>query len=169
MSARAGPAPKPFADDPFYQYLTREVRRAARARRKGGINARRRERWATEADYRDRERARRYGLSLADYRAILARQGNACAICRRSDRRLCIDHCHATGKVRGLLCKRCNTGLGCYRDDPTLTRAATEYLAAAQAQGAASRDGLPLSPCDGLPPSPRDVGGNLGAGDEGPV
>jgi hypothetical protein len=119
---------KPWEQDPFYQDLTRDRRRANRARRKDFINARVRRRRATDADFRDRERARRYGLSLEELRAILARQGNACAICRKSGVGLHIDHCHATGKVRGLLCRKCNQGLGNYDDDPSLTAAATAYL-----------------------------------------
>ena len=91
-----------------------------------------RRRRATEADFRDRERARRYGLSLEELRAMLARQGNACAICRKAGVGLHIDHCHATGKVRGLLCRKCNQGLGNYNDDPSLTAAATAYLKAAR-------------------------------------
>jgi hypothetical protein len=85
---------------------------------------------ALEPDYRDGERARRYGLSLADYRALQARQGHACAICRKVTRALCIDHCHVTGRVRGLLCRSCNSALGFYADDPRLLRAALAYLRA---------------------------------------
>ena len=68
--------------------MTRDRRRAYRASRKDFINARVRKRRATDADFRDRERARRYGLSLEELRAILERQGNACAICRQSGVRL---------------------------------------------------------------------------------
>ena len=91
-------------------------------------NDRRRVRWALEPDYRDAERARRYGLSLADYRALEKRQGHACAICRKATRDLCIDHCHVTGRVRGLLCRSCNSALGFCADDPRLLRAALAYL-----------------------------------------
>jgi recombination endonuclease VII len=93
-------------------------------------NDRRRVRRALEPDYRDGERARRYGLSLADYRALQERQGHACAICRKATRVLCIDHCHVTGRVRGLLCRRCNSALGFCADDPRLLRAALAYLQA---------------------------------------
>ena len=75
------------------------------------------------------ERLRRYGLSAADYAKLLARQNGACGICKRSGRALCIDHCHLTGKVRGLLCHKCNRGLGHYDDNPVFTQAATAYLA----------------------------------------
>jgi AAA domain/Recombination endonuclease VII/Homeodomain-like domain len=70
---------------------------------------------------------RRYGLSREAFDALLARQGGVCGICKKH-RPLCVDHCHVTGKVRGLLCHKCNRGLGHYNDDPDLTRAATAYL-----------------------------------------
>ena len=139
MSARRGSSDKSWEQDPFYQSLTRDRRRAYRASRKDFINARVRQRRATDADFRDRERARRYGLSLEEFRAILERQGNACAICRQSGVRLYIDHCHVTRMVRRLLCGKCNTGLGFFRDDPLLLRAAADYLEAARREHEAAR------------------------------
>jgi hypothetical protein len=139
MSARRGSTDKSYEQDPFYQYLTLERRRAYRASRKDFINARVRRRRATDPDFRDRERARRYGISLEELRAILERQGNACAICRRSGVRLYIDHCHATRMVRRLLCGKCNTGLGFFGDDPVLLRAAADYLEAARREHEAAR------------------------------
>jgi hypothetical protein len=69
---------------------------------------------------------------LQDYRAILERQGNACGICKAPAKPLCVDHCHASGKVRGFLCRGCNLGLGNYHDDPARMRAAAAYLEAAR-------------------------------------
>ena len=60
------------------------------------------------------------------------RQGNVCGICKTPGKPLCVDHCHATGKVRGLLCRDCNLGLGNYKDNPVFTRAATAYLEASR-------------------------------------
>jgi Recombination endonuclease VII len=139
MSARRGPTDKSWEQDPFYQSLTRERRRARRASRKDFINARVRQRRLTDADFRDRERARRYGISLEEFRAILERQGNACAICKRSGVRLYIDHCHVTRMVRRLLCGKCNTGLGFFSDDPDRLRAAAEYLEEARREHEAAR------------------------------
>jgi hypothetical protein len=79
-----------------------------------------------------------YGLDQAAYAAMLADQGGVCAICRLPEqyidprtgepRRLAVDHCHETGKVRGLLCGRCNRSIGQFANDhERLTRAA-EYL-----------------------------------------
>src|SRR6185312_15133032 len=59
-----------------------------------------------------------FGISLADYHAMLAAQGGRCAICRTDNpgpKGFAVDHDHATGKVRGLLCVNCNPGLGCFK------------------------------------------------------
>ena len=72
----------------------------------------------------------RLGLTLDDYERLLADQGGVCAICKRppKKRRLHVDHDHATGKVRGLLCFTCNRYvLGKYATSAKL-RAAADYL-----------------------------------------
>ena len=143
---REQPPFRPSKQDPFYLGLCLDRRKARQTARRKIDNARRRQRWATDADFRDRCRARSHGLSLQDYRAMLERQGKVCGICKTPGKPLCVDHCHATGKVRGLLCRDCNLGLGNYKDNPVFTRAATAYLEAARRddgnqQGAAG-DGL---------------------------
>ncbi len=60
------------------------------------------------------------------------RQKNVCGICKTPGKPLCVDHCHATGKVRGLLCRDCNLRLGNYKDNPVFTRPAPAYLEAAR-------------------------------------
>jgi hypothetical protein len=77
---------------------------------------------------------RKYGISLIEYDALLAAQGGRCAICgrerpTRGDQMLQVDHCHRTGKVRGLLCSPCNSVLGFLEDNPLTLRAAMAYLA----------------------------------------
>ena len=70
-----------------------------------------------------------YGLTPGDYQRLLEYQGGACAICRGTrSYRLNVDHCHRTGKVRGLLCRRCNKLLRDVRDDTTTLRGAAVYL-----------------------------------------
>jgi recombination endonuclease VII len=110
------------------------------AEQRAAKNARRRERRAKEPEYRAKENARcrdyyqahkqkicegaraRYqprlcGLSATEYDALLAKQNGACAICRRRwKERLCVDHCHLTGTIRGLL-RACNLVLGALKDD----------------------------------------------------
>lgn len=90
------------------------------------------ERRAERSDkYREYEYRKRYGIGQVEYDAMLAAQGGVCAICRGlciQYERLCVDHDHETGAVRGLLCIRCNRGLGLFRDDPTLLIQASDYI-----------------------------------------
>ena len=71
-------------------------------------------------------------LSKAEYEALLQAQNNACAICRRSveetNRSLHVDHDHTTNLVRGLLCAKCNLGLGYFKDNINNLDAAKSYL-----------------------------------------
>jgi hypothetical protein len=73
-----------------------------------------------------------YGITLAEYDKMFEDQGGKCAICGNSDevegRRLAIDHCHDSGKVRGLLCGKCNRGLGLFYDNQELLENAISYL-----------------------------------------
>lgn len=72
---------------------------------------------------------RLYDLSVEDYNLLLKKQFNCCRICGdQPSYRLCVDHDHRTNKVRGLLCKTCNLGLGKFKDDPLLLRLAAIYL-----------------------------------------
>lgn len=112
-------------------------------------NARAKETYHTDPDYRARvlelaaqrhregrserqayRRLQKYGVTPEQYDALMETQGGACAICLRAfgpDRyrdRAHVDHCHDTGRVRGLLCPSCNTALGHLRDSvPNLERA----------------------------------------------
>lgn len=73
----------------------------------------------------------RYGIEIGHYNAMLTAQNNSCPICQkhRSELRkdLVVDHCHDTGKVRGLLCFSCNRSIAIL-DDPTLFERALAYL-----------------------------------------
>lgn len=73
-----------------------------------------------------------YGITIEDYNKLFVAQEGKCLICRRhqSDlkRKLNVDHDHATGKVRGLLCNNCNSGLGHFKDDQKVMLLAIEYL-----------------------------------------
>lgn len=73
---------------------------------------------------------RRRGMTVEDYAHMLDIQGGLCAICMNPEenRKLSIDHCHETDKVRGLLCRQCNIGLGHFKDDPALLVAAAKYV-----------------------------------------
>ena len=82
--------------------------------------------------YRRHDIKKLYGLSESDYTGMLVVQQNRCAICKGDNggQTLAIDHCHATGRVRGLLCHKCNRGIGQMQDSPELLRTAAEYLVA---------------------------------------
>ena len=88
----------------------------------------------TLAAKRDRELRRKYGITTAEVDQLLDAQEHLCAICRRPHRgkgtRLHVDHCHATNRIRGLLCSNCNTLLGLAGDDPARLRAAASYIEA---------------------------------------
>lgn len=76
---------------------------------------------------------RMYGISLDDFNDLAKKQNNSCAICGRPDNGNknifpYIDHCHKTGKVRGLLCTRCNMGLGQFKDNKNTLLKAVDYL-----------------------------------------
>ena len=75
----------------------------------------------------------RYGLTATAYYAMLKAQQHKCAICQKDEvdsnyRTLYVDHDHSSGKVRGLLCDKCNTGLGHFQDNEAILTAAIEYL-----------------------------------------
>jgi hypothetical protein len=74
-----------------------------------------------------------HGMNEEIYASLLAKQKGRCGICRidKPSRRRAhfdIDHCHRTLSVRGLLCERCNRGIGFFDDDPAVLRAAATYL-----------------------------------------
>ncbi|MBA7567374.1 hypothetical protein ES708_09085 [subsurface metagenome] len=74
---------------------------------------------------------RHYGLSYKDWLRIWEDQDGKCAICRRNFSKpsdAFVDHNHETGKVRGLLCRKCNFGIGFFDDNLKLTIKATQYL-----------------------------------------
>lgn len=81
---------------------------------------------------------RKYGISLDAYRALFEAQGGVCAICGEEDTSkpefagklwsLAVDHDHATGKVRALLCARCNWAIGLLRESPEIMENAAAYI-----------------------------------------
>ncbi len=80
---------------------------------------------------------KKYSLTPESYWLMLKSQNGVCAICKKEEATvnhngvrnpLGVDHCHVTGKVRGLLCSKCNPGVGIFLDSPALLRAAADYL-----------------------------------------
>jgi len=84
----------------------------------------------------DYQRTRNYGITSEEYKALWDKQGGMCASCGMSEihlfgdqvKRLAVDHCHITGKVRELLCKGCNTALGSLQEDPQKIMALLRYV-----------------------------------------
>jgi len=77
---------------------------------------------------RDQMLFRNYGITREEYHEMVEAQDNSCAICDVQMIQPQVDHCHKTGRVRGLLCKHCNLGLGHFRDDPSTLATAIDYL-----------------------------------------
>jgi hypothetical protein len=73
---------------------------------------------------------KKYGMSVEDYEQRLLEQGGVCQICSKNNdsQRLAVDHCHINGRVRGLLCHRCNRALGYLGDNKELLLKCVAYL-----------------------------------------
>jgi epoxyqueuosine reductase QueG len=72
-----------------------------------------------------------HNITIDYYDELLKKQNGVCAICLKAcnkNKRLSVDHDHKTGKVRGLLCNKCNRALGMFKDDPKLLRSAARYI-----------------------------------------
>lgn len=97
----------------------------------------------SDEEIRKRKRAdrlaRNFKITIEEYEAILKEQRGVCAICGKQETaqdrwgpgkrvNFNIDHCHSTGKVRGVLCARCNMALGLFGDDPDMLLEAVNYL-----------------------------------------
>ena len=77
---------------------------------------------------------RKFGITLAEYDVLFESQKGLCAVCGNPElsfngrRRLAVDHDHVSGKIRGLLCFKCNRAIGGFNDDPSLLTKAANYL-----------------------------------------
>jgi len=69
-----------------------------------------------------------YGITLEEYKDMVKMQNSKCLICGEFEEILCVDHCHKSDEVRGLLCGPCNMGLGGFKDNPSLLEEAAAYL-----------------------------------------
>lgn len=83
--------------------------------------------------YQDRALVKAYGITLDQYNQMLNAQNSVCAVClyketSKRNTRLCVDHDHKTGKIRGLLCNRCNRSLGLLQDSPNVIKSLLEYI-----------------------------------------
>jgi hypothetical protein len=89
-------------------------------------------RYNNKRNIRLRYLKRRYGITIEQYDTMVEKQGGLCAICGKPPngrwKRLAVDHCHKTGKVRGLLCHACNVLLGHAEDNWEVLCNAVRYL-----------------------------------------
>ena len=114
-----------------YQHYQKEYRERNREKAKQTTSD-----WVKSDNGRNKTLLNKYGITLEQYDAMLIDQDYLCAICKQPEqmlhkekpKRLCVDHDHKTGKVRGLLCQRCNTTLGRYEDNPELMKNLISYL-----------------------------------------
>lgn len=78
-------------------------------------------------------REKTLGITDSQYWRLYKEQGGRCGICRsrlysKRYKRFAVDHCHTTGRIRGLLCSNCNTGIGLLKDDPNALQRAIEWV-----------------------------------------
>lgn len=103
----------------------RKWARKYRENNKDKINKKRKENYHK---YRPAIIKRVYGITEDEYNNKVLEQENKCLVCKKAVHRLYIDHCHSTGKVRGLLCNPCNLFVGAVEKDLDKTRAVLSYL-----------------------------------------
>jgi len=120
------------------EYKDRESWRAKNLEK---VRAQQRARYRARPEQMKEKQLRRdFGIGLSEYNSMLAVQGGLCAICRTdkpggtSKGYFYVDHDHATGKVRALLCQSCNSGLGAFKDRHDLLVLAAMYLALHEAR-----------------------------------
>lgn len=80
---------------------------------------------------REKQLMEKFGISLEKYNEMFKDQNGVCSICLKkceTGKQLAVDHCHKTGKIRGLLCQPCNTAIGKFMDSPALLQQAIYYL-----------------------------------------
>ena len=131
------------------KHATEEERREAASaaslrwhyRNRAKVNAAKKAKWAAmtveerivrAAYYRDRDLQRNFGLTSAQWDVLFFAQGRKCACCYSfepgSKKGWHVDHCHTTGKIRGILCQRCNLALAHSKEDIVRLQALIEYL-----------------------------------------
>ena len=120
-------------EKPLDEYHTPKTRPNGMGTCKQCINSAALARYHADPDRaRNNQLKRKFGITAKQYDAMYQEQAGRCGICavHQSEltKRLAVDHNHATGKVRGLLCDDCNIGLGKLKDSPSILRKALNYL-----------------------------------------
>lgn len=85
--------------------------------------------WTNREKELDRIRFKKYGINGDEFRVLVEKQKGKCPICEKTDKKnLSVDHCHITGKIRGIICNKCNMALGNVEDSPKILKALANYL-----------------------------------------
>ena len=124
---------QPWSKSNFYW---KEHRSSSAERKEYSREWQQKSRAANPDYYLTRQLQKTYGITLEWYRKILTEQNGVCAICKKLETTqirgktiaMSVDHCHTSGKARGLLCTQCNRGLGLFKDDPEILQSAISYL-----------------------------------------
>lgn len=117
-----------------YEKLTKkEQRKRYREKNKDKIKERSKEYTLKSVDKRKEYYLKKFfKMSLEDYNNMLSSQNNSCKICGAHEseftKKLAVDHCHETGKIRGILCHNCNKSLGSFKDSIEILQRAIDYL-----------------------------------------
>lgn len=129
---------KPYGPDNFY-WKSIDKSAETESRRKRLNDYQKAYRVLNIETIRSKELKKRYGISLDDWNQMYEEQNGVCKICGRPEskvdkrlgapRKLAVDHCHDTGKIRGLLCTECNQAIGLLHHDPKILKSALEYCA----------------------------------------
>lgn len=122
-----------YAADLSRRELSREKSRVYYEKNQGRLKQKFNKAYRSKPEiYWERRILIKFGITKADYDRLLEAQGGVCAICRGTQvnrrKRLDVDHCHKTGRVRGLLCGFCNRALGMLKDNPELFLRVVTYL-----------------------------------------
>lgn len=128
---------KPMSKDNF-EWAKQKIVPVGNTKKERAADYQRQSRLLNSLSHAGYDTKKRYGLSREDHQDLIKKQNNLCAICGGTEkvklsnsdkpRALAIDHCHDRGYVRGLLCTRCNTGIGNFNDSPELMEKAINYL-----------------------------------------
>ena len=118
-----------------YQYACKECMRGYRESRKEEVKEYNSKYYGSNKDrLNSYMKFWKYGITPQQFNLLFESQGGCCAICGRHQsefkQSLCIDHCHITGTIRGLLCTDCNRGIGGLQDKPNVCLKAHKYLSA---------------------------------------
>ncbi len=124
-----------YRKDPAAEIARVKAWQQANAARLNDYRRRRRQDPGVKRRDRDGHLRRRFGITIEQYESRLEAQGGGCAICGRGEPdggSLHVDHDHDTGRVRALLCVRCNNGIALFDEDPAVLRYAADYVAIAR-------------------------------------